>query len=52
MFLCRVMVGEYCQGNKGQAVPDERVKSTSLLYDSTTDKMDVSDECRDMFVVS
>ena len=48
VFLCRVLVGEYCQGRAGQPVPDERDASRHVLFDSTTDYMD--DERRNMFV--
>jgi poly [ADP-ribose] polymerase 10/14/15 len=48
MFLCRVLVGEFCKGNNGQLVPDERDASNNVLYDSTTDSLDVKQ--RDMFV--
>ena len=48
MFICSVLVGEFCLGRNKQLVPDERDAATHLLYDSTTDKMD---DTRDMFVV-
>jgi poly [ADP-ribose] polymerase 10/14/15 len=37
MFMCRVLVGEYCQGKKDQAKPD--VRMGTYLYDSTVDNM-------------
>ena len=37
MFLCRVVVGEYCQGYNERLVPDVRVGQT--LYDSTVNCM-------------
>ena len=37
MFMCRVLVGEYCQGEKDQAKPD--VRTGTYLYDSTVDNM-------------
>ena len=37
MFLCRVVVGEYCQGRNGALTPDPR--SGHMLYDSTVDNM-------------
>ena len=39
-FLCRVAVGEFCQGRNGQTAPDERNLRTGQPYDSTTDSMD------------
>lgn len=48
MFLCRVLVGEFCLGKNGQLVPDERDAANNLLYDSTTDTLD--EKRRDMFV--
>lgn len=37
MFVCRVVVGEYCQGRSGIPAPD--VRSGHTLYDSTVDNM-------------
>mmetsp|Transcript_99421 Transcript_99421/g.157293 ORF Transcript_99421/g.157293 Transcript_99421/m.157293 type:complete len:419 (-) Transcript_99421:105-1361(-) len=37
MFLCRVVVGEYCKGVKDALAPDPRDKTGTLLYDSTVD---------------
>jgi hypothetical protein len=42
MFLCRVLVGEFCLGKNGQLVPDERDAANNLLYDSTTRTLDES----------
>merc|ERR1719263_41663 len=39
MFLCRVMVGEYCKGSDGVLVPDVRNWDTHQLYDSTTNNV-------------
>ena len=33
IFLCRVVVGEFCQGRHGALTPDER--SAHVLHDST-----------------
>ena len=49
MFLCRVVVGEFCLGRNGQLTPDIRDKKRDLLYDATTDSMD--SKKRDMYVV-
>ena len=37
MFLCRVVVGEYCQGQRDALTPS--VRRGDLLYDSTVDNM-------------
>merc|ERR1719440_1302060 len=37
IFLCRVVVGEYCQGRKDAVAPDVRAGHT--LYDTTVDNM-------------
>jgi poly [ADP-ribose] polymerase 10/14/15 len=37
MFLCRVLVGEYCKGNEDQPTPD--VRSGTELYDSTVNNL-------------
>ena len=37
MFICRVLVGEYCRGHNGAVQPDERIPSAHVLYDSTVD---------------
>ena len=37
MFLCRVVVGEYCKGVKDALTP--AVRDGSLLFDTTVDKM-------------
>lgn len=39
MFLCRVMVGEYCRGVKDALTPDMRDPANHLLYDSTVDSV-------------
>ena len=49
MFICRVVVGEFCQGNNAQPVPDERLPASHVLYDSTTN--DMNDAAREMYVV-
>ena len=49
MFLCRVVVGEFCLGHNAQPVPDERLPVSHVLFDSTTDNM--TDARRNMFVV-
>ena len=38
MFLCRVVVGQWCQGYNERLVPD--VRSGQTLYDSTVNKLD------------
>ena len=43
IFLCRVVVGEYCVGREGGVAPDERrffLQSEHLRYDSTVDRLD------------
>merc|ERR1719377_230225 len=37
MFLCRVVVGEFCQGRSNALAPD--VRTGHLLYDSTVDNL-------------
>merc|ERR1719473_848060 len=37
MFLCRVIVGEYCVGRSGALAPD--VRKGAMLYDTTVDNM-------------
>ena len=37
MFLCRVVVGEYCQGARDALTPS--VRSGNMLYDSTVDNV-------------
>merc|ERR1712072_1031261 len=37
MFLCRVVVGEYCTGIKDALAPSVRDDHTHTLYDSTVD---------------
>ena len=49
MFICRVVVGEFCKGNNAQLVPDERLPASHVLYDSTTN--DMNDAAREMYVV-
>lgn len=39
MFLCRVVVGEYCMGVKDALAPDVRDASRHVLYDSTVDNI-------------
>ena len=39
MFLCRVIVGEYCLGSQGCVAPDERDSVSHLRFDSTVDRM-------------
>jgi poly [ADP-ribose] polymerase 10/14/15 len=39
MFMCRVLVGEYCQGKEDQPKPD--VRTGTDLYDSTVDNLGV-----------
>jgi poly [ADP-ribose] polymerase 10/14/15 len=35
MFICRVLVGEYCMGYNQRMQPDERIPSANVLFDST-----------------
>jgi hypothetical protein len=35
MFLCRVAIGEYCQGKQDALIPDVRPGGGNQLYDST-----------------
>ncbi|KAH8044683.1 platelet-activating factor acetyltransferase [Aureococcus anophagefferens] len=35
IFLCRVVIGQYCQGRKDALTPDIRDDSRNLLFDST-----------------
>ena len=37
MFLCKVLVGESCNGKYDGVQPDERIKGKGVLYDSTVD---------------
>merc|ERR1712100_291224 len=37
MFLCRVVIGEYCQGKRDALVPD--VREGNKLFDSTVNDM-------------
>jgi hypothetical protein len=37
MFMCRVVVGEYCLGTNGAKVPDVLDPATNRLYDTTVD---------------
>lgn len=37
MFLCRVVVGEFCQGRSNALAPD--VRTGNMLYDSTVDSV-------------
>ena len=39
IFLARVVVGEYCRGEKDALTPDVRDAATSTLYDSTVDNV-------------
>ncbi|CAB9514685.1 polymerase 14 [Seminavis robusta] len=39
MFLCRVAVGDWCKGSKGQKVPDSKPWSQHELFDSTVDNV-------------
>ena len=39
MFLCQVLVGDYCLGRQDAATPDPRPGSAVDLYDSTVDNM-------------
>lgn len=39
MFLCRVLVGEYCRGKKDVKAPDVLDAATNRLYDTTVDNM-------------
>ena len=39
IFLARVVVGEYCRGEKDALTPDVRDAATSALYDSTVDNV-------------
>ena len=40
LFLCRVVIGEYCTGYEGCVAPDERQSCDHLRYDSTVDRLD------------
>lgn len=35
MFLCRVLIGDYCKGNSGQLLPDSKFDNSEELFDST-----------------
>jgi poly [ADP-ribose] polymerase 10/14/15 len=39
MFVCRVAVGEYCQGKRDLLTPDFKDSAKHLLYDSTVDNV-------------
>ena len=39
MFLCRVLVGDYCLGKQDAVTPDPRPGSAVDLYDSTVDNV-------------
>ena len=39
IFLARVVVGEYCRGEKDALEPAERDPGTGALYDSTVDNV-------------
>ncbi|XP_071137975.1 protein mono-ADP-ribosyltransferase PARP14-like [Mytilus edulis] len=39
MFLCRVLVGEYAQGNQNVKVPPPKAAGSHILYDTVTDNM-------------
>ena len=39
MFLCRVLVGDYCLGKQDAVTPDPRPGSAVDLYDSTVDSV-------------
>eukprot|EP00912_Choanoflagellata_sp_UC4_P001690 UC4_evm5s1075 len=39
MFMCRVLIGHYCQGVQDARVPDLRDAATNTLYDTTVDSM-------------
>ena len=39
IFLCRVAVGDWCKGRKGQLTPDPKPHSTLELFDSTVDNV-------------
>ena len=41
MFACRVVVGEYCQGQSNALAPS--IRQGNILYDSTVDN--VSNPC-------
>lgn len=47
MFLCRVLVGDYCQGKNNQLTPDSKPGGINELFDSTVD--DITDP--EIFVV-
>ena len=42
IFLCRVVVGEYCEGTEGCVAPSERAGFAHLRYDSTVDRLDAA----------
>jgi hypothetical protein len=48
MFLCRVLVGEFCRGRRGDLVPADRDSEAGLRFDSTTDTMHETE--RNVFV--
>lgn len=39
IFLCRVAVGDWCKGKKGQLTPDPKPNSALELFDSTVDNV-------------
>ncbi|CAC5424295.1 Protein mono-ADP-ribosyltransferase PARP15 [Mytilus coruscus] len=39
MYLCRVLVGEYAQGNPNVKVPPPKATGSHILYDTVTDNM-------------
>jgi hypothetical protein len=39
MFLCRVVVGDWCRGTNGQLTPDPKPHSQLELFDSTVDNV-------------
>eukprot|EP00538_Stauroneis_constricta_P000233 CAMPEP_0119552200 /NCGR_PEP_ID=MMETSP1352-20130426/5261_1 /TAXON_ID=265584 /ORGANISM="Stauroneis constricta, Strain CCMP1120" /LENGTH=1034 /DNA_ID=CAMNT_0007598393 /DNA_START=93 /DNA_END=3197 /DNA_ORIENTATION=- len=39
MFMCRVVVGDWCQGKEGQLTPDAKPHNQLELFDSTVDNV-------------
>ena len=39
MFLCRVVVGDWCRGKDGQLTPDAKPGNELELFDSTVDNV-------------
>jgi signal transduction histidine kinase len=39
MFMCRVAVGDWCQGKNGQLTPDPKPRNPLELFDSTVDNV-------------